>query len=67
MINSRLVGGGQRIVWVPAQAIRATSHHVGRVVSSLGMGTPDSRTMAWFWGVDLSADADGMPVTMLSI
>jgi hypothetical protein len=31
MINSKSVGCGQRIVWVAPQAIRATSHHVGRV------------------------------------
>jgi hypothetical protein len=46
MINFLLVGGGQRIVWVASQAIRVTSHHVGRVVFFEAKGTPDLRTFA---------------------
>jgi len=46
MINFLTVVCGQRIVWVAAQAIRATSLMSGVSQSSHGMGTPDCRTIA---------------------
>ena len=46
MINFLTVGFGQRIVWVAAQAIRATSLMSGVSRSSQRMGTPDCRTIA---------------------
>lgn len=39
--------------------------HVGRVVSSMRMGTPDSRTLAQVPYAHLSANTDAAPMTML--
>ncbi|GFZ87301.1 hypothetical protein GCM10011408_02500 [Dyella caseinilytica] len=58
MVNSRLVGCGQRIVWVAAQAIRATSLMSGVSCSQRPMGTPDNSTIAYKQCRHLSGDAD---------
>jgi len=65
MINSMIVGCGQRIVWAVTQAIRATSLMSGVPYSLRAAGTPDDKTIAHKQRTYLSAYADSTATVTL--